>query len=241
MNLSLVHAFYAAVSVATVWLALLWVLRSQPRRRPRVLRVALGATALLLLFVPFGGLPLWSRAFSFYPNPSLPVLGLVCAALWQRLLGISVFKPADWRAIWFFGAIAGSVLYLHPMVIGAIDLYYWGWERETATWTLATVAIVLLACGQRLGVLLLAALLAYAVNALESQNCWDYLVDPIYWLMGIAVLIKRACLRALGRRDSRTTALTRETAPDLAPPLMELAPVPAPLVAGEAKPFAGQP
>jgi len=198
MNLALVPVFYALISVATLWLALLWCTRSKPGRRPRFMRVMFGATTVLLLFVPFGGLPLWSRAFSFYPNPSLPMLGIVCAALWQRLLGISVFKPADWRATWVFGAVAGSVLYLHPMVFGAVDLYYWGWERESATWTLAALAVVVLACGNRLGVLLLAALLAHAVNALESQNCWDYVMDPIYWLIGLGVMAKRAFARVFG-------------------------------------------
>jgi hypothetical protein len=203
MNDGLVSAFYAAVSVTTLWLGMLWCVGAKPGRRPRVDRVLLGTAALLLLFVPLNGLPLWSRAFSFVPNPSLPMLGIVCAALARRLLGIAVFKPADWRAIWLFGAVAGSVLYLHPLAIGAVDLYYWGWERESAACVLAGFAVALLACGQRLGVLLLAALVAYAVNALESQNCWDYVMDPFFWWIGLAVVGKRIWAAALRSRMLR--------------------------------------
>jgi hypothetical protein len=197
MNFALVPVFYAVVAVATLWLGLLWCARLKPTRRTRVMKVLIGIATVCLLFVPLGGLPLWSRAFSVYPNPSLPLLGIVCAALWQRLLGIAVFKSADWRAVWVFGATAGTLLYLNPMIFGAVDLYYWGWDRVSAIWMLAAVAFVMLAVGSRLGVLLLAALIAYAVNALESQNSWDYIMDPFYWLISVGVLGKRFFLRAL--------------------------------------------
>ena len=196
MNVALIPVFYAAVAVATLWLALLSCARLKPSRRTRILTVLIGAITVALLFVPLGGLPLWSRAFSFFPNPSLPLLGIICAALWQRLLGLRVFKPADWTAVWWFGAAGGTVLYLHSFVLGGVDLYFWGWDRDVAVWSLAAATVVLLVSGSRLGILLLAALLAYAVNALESQNCWDYIMDPFYWLISIAVVASRALTRA---------------------------------------------
>ena len=197
MNLALVPIFYGMVAIATLWLALLWCARLKASRRTRIAKCVIGIATVCLLFVPFGGLPLWSRAFSIFPNPSLPLLGIVGAALWQRLLGITVFKPAEWRAVWLFGATAGTVLYLHPVLLGSVDLYYWGWDRESAIWGLAAVAFVMFALGSRLGLLLLAALVAYAVNALESQNCWDYIMDPFYWLISLGVLGKRVLFRAL--------------------------------------------
>jgi hypothetical protein len=187
MSVVLAPIFYPVVAIATLWLAVLWGARVRPGRW-RVVAVLLICAAASLLFVRVDGLPLWNRAFSFFPNPSLPLLGIVFAALWQRLLGTRCLGPEDWRAVWVFGAVAGSVLYLHPMAFGGVDLYYWGWEREHATWVLAAVGVTLLAGGNRLGVIFLAALIAYAVNALESQNCWDYLMDPFYWLISLAVL-----------------------------------------------------
>ena len=188
MSLPIVPAFYALVSVATLWLALLWLVARLDRTRFALpLKVACGLATPLLLFVPVGGLPLWSSAFSFFPNPSLPILGMVSAALCRRLCGVALFKPADWRATWIFGAIAGSALYLHPVWFRSLDLYYWGWDREGAAWCLAALAVVFLAWGNRLGVLLLGALIAYSIDALESANCWDYLVDPLYWLISLSV------------------------------------------------------
>ncbi|MEO5958518.1 MAG: hypothetical protein ABIZ49_00775 [Opitutaceae bacterium] len=204
----LVPAFYAVVAAAMLWLVALWLgTRLKMRRRHRAVKVLLGIATAILLFLPVDGVPIWNRAFSFYPNPSLPMLGIVCAALWQRMFGVPVFKPADWRATWVFGAVVGSALYLHPLLFGAIDLYYWGWERVNAAACLAGLAIVFLACGNRLGVLLLAALVAHAVDALESQNCWDYIMDPFFWLICTVMLGVRAVewlaqrMRLRGERD----------------------------------------
>ena len=131
MNLPLSSVLYGVVSLASVWLALLFIWpRHRKDSRPRYLAKILTGTGMaLLLFAPIGGVPLWSRAFSFYPNPSLTILGIICAALWTRISGRAVFKPADWRAIWIFGAVAGSALYLHAALLTTIDLYYWGWDR----------------------------------------------------------------------------------------------------------------
>lgn len=189
MSFPLITAICALVTGAMMWLALLWLSsRLKMNRRRAGVKALFGMAAVGLLFVPIGELPLWSRVFSFYPNPSLPMLGLVCAALWQRLLGIEVLKPADWTAAWAFGALAGSLLYFHTIFGGGADLYYWGWERDVAAWTLAALAAGFLAWGNRFGVLLIAALMAYGVNALESRNGWDYAMDPFYWILSLAVL-----------------------------------------------------
>ena len=198
------QVFYALMLGATLWFAGLWLgTRLRGRGCSRAVSCGFGVAAVLLLFLPVSGVRLWSVAFSFCPNPSLPLLGMVCAGLWQRLSGVVIFRPADWRATWRFGAIAGCALYLHPMVFGSLDLYYWGWDRLVAAWGLAAVAGIFLACGNRHGVLLLAALIAFALDALESANCWDYVIDPFYWMIGVGVAIVRGVNWGLARWRGR--------------------------------------
>jgi hypothetical protein len=196
----LLLAFSSALTTgALLWLAILWLCpRGWTGRHERWTKVLVALAVGLVLFLPFGGMPLWNRVLSFYPNPSLPTLGIVGVLLWRRLFGFEVFNRADWRATWAFGALVGSVLYLHPVLWGAIDLYYWGGGPEVAVWILAGPAIGLLAGGNRLGGLLVAALLAYSVQALESPNCWDYMMDPVYWALSL-VAVGRLALGAATR------------------------------------------
>lgn len=203
----MVPVFYTFVLIATVWLALLsacaWF---QVRGCTCWVNVGFGLVTVLFLFLPLGELRIWNGMYSVCPNPSLPLLGMVCAGLAQRLAGIVIFTPADWRATWWFGAVVGSVLYLHPMLIGSLDLYFWGWDRESAGWGLAAVAVGFLAFGNRHGVLVLAALIAYALDALESANGWDYVVDPFYWLTGVVVTASRGVAWLVAWRRRRVVA-----------------------------------
>lgn len=207
MNGSMEPVFSVLVCAGALWLGLLWAgSRLNCGRRGSGMKAGSGVATVILLFAPMGGVPLWSWAFSFFPNPSLPILGMICAALWRHLGGGSILGPADWRATWIFGAVAGTVLYLHPWFFGAIDLYYWGWHTDVAVVGLATFAVVLLACGNRLGLIFLFALIAYRLGALESQNCWDYVIDPFYWLVSLGLGVAEL-VRAWRTRGSRRAEL----------------------------------
>ena len=208
MNGGIDPVFYGVVCGVTLWLALLWLgERVGIRRRGRGPKLAFGAATVLLLFVPCsGGLPLWNWVFSFCPNPSLPMLGVVSAALWQRLGGMAVLRREDWRAVFVFGAAAGTILYLQPLLLPGFDLYYWGWHHAVAVWGLAALALTALAAGNRSGVLLLAALIGYEVEALESHNAWDYAVDPFFWLTSLGVLGWQAAARLRDRWTRATPA-----------------------------------
>lgn len=215
MSDMLTMMFTAAIAATVIWLALRWLcVRFALPRRQRYLRTVAGVALVLLLFIPLGGVPLWVRIFSFYPNPSLPMLGVISALIWSRLLGIEVLSRSDWNAAWMFGAVAGSALYLNAMIPGGLDVYYWGWEHDGFAWALTAVACGLLAVGNRLGVFLLAAVIAHALGALESSNGWDYVIDPFFWLASLGVLVVRGA-RAVRRAapGSRTPwALVRAAA-----------------------------
>lgn len=204
MNGGIDPVFYGVVCGAVLWLALLWAgARCRIGSRSRAVKVAYGFVTVLLLFAPLSGMPLWNWAFSFCPNPSLPMLGIVCAVLWQHLCGVAVFKRGDWRGLWRFGALAGTVLYLHPIFLGGVDLYYWGWHHEIAVWSMAAMAVGALLAGNRTGVLFLGALIAYELQALESLNGWDYVIDPFYWLLSVGLLTADAARRGLAARARR--------------------------------------
>ena len=178
--------YYVFGFVVTLWLVFVSVLaRLQGRACSRSTVFGLGAGVLVLSLLPLGGLPVWRWGLSIWPNPSVPFVGLICLALWPRLGGSAWFAPSDRRATWLFGAVAGTALAVQTLSPVAIDLYGWGWEGATAVGVTALLAVVSFARGNRFGALLLAAMIAWALGALESLNLWDYLVDPVYWLVSL--------------------------------------------------------
>ena len=217
-------AFCVLVCGAAVWLGLLWAgARFRSGRPQRGVKVAYATIAVLMLFVPFNGMPLWNWVFSFCPNPSVPMVGLVCAALWQHLGGVRVLQPVEWRTLWGFGAVAGTMLYLHPLLPSSTDLYYWGWQHAVSVWAMAGLAVVVFTRGNRAGFFFLAALIAYELRALESPNAWDYLVDPFYWLLslGIAAGHLARAGRAWCRKPVALLVAYRPTLWSLSPGLRE--------------------
>lgn len=182
-------AFYVAAVILLLWAGLAAAARRlAPGGCSCRHRLLLGLAAAGLAFVPLGGVSLWVRAFSFHPNPCLPLLGLGVVAWGRVVLERSWFGREDWHALWAFGAVTGTVLYVHPLVAADFDVYFWGWERGVAASVLGALAVLALARGLRAGLLLVAALAALGLDALESRNAWDYVIDPFYWLLSLGML-----------------------------------------------------
>lgn len=190
-------AVCAVVTAGVLWLAWQWLGRrgGQCGQAFTVVGSLLAAAALL---VPVAGLPVWQWVYSFCPNPSLPLLVLVVLALWRQLGGRGGFQRADWDAAWVFGAVAGTLLYLHPLLPDSWNFYYWGWQHAVTVGALAALALGALSFGSRFGLVLLGSLIAYELSLLESPNGWDYVVDPFYWVLSLALGARR--LWKFGRR-----------------------------------------
>jgi len=67
------------------------------------------------------------------------------------------------------------------------------------------LAVLAIAGGLRAGLLLVAALAALGLDALESRNAWDYVIDPFYWLLSLGML-GATFLRAIRQRGSAPAA-----------------------------------
>jgi hypothetical protein len=204
-----------------LWVLLLWIAgKVLGRPAPRLWQAGLGALAVALLFVPVGPVSLGRWVESFYPNPSLPGIAFVLALLWRSLLHRDLLRPADLRALLAFTAVAGSLLYLNPLWGRAADFYYFGWRSGPAIWTITAVALFLLAVGNRAGLVLTAALGAFALSALESNNAWDYVVDPAVWLVSLGALglrgmaaVQRRWTERSARASAPVSGAERETTP----------------------------
>jgi hypothetical protein len=161
-----------------------------------------GACVLGLLLVPLEGLTVARWMAGLVPHISLPLSGLLAVAVWERASGRPVWSQRDWDAGWRFGAVGGLVLYPLALGVGSVDPYEWGWRFGPLSVAMAVMTGWLIWRQNRFGYLLLAAVLAFQLDLLESSNYWDYLLDPTYTLASLIALAWRgaARLRPLRRR-----------------------------------------
>jgi len=191
------HAFAAALLFAAV--------AGVSRAAGRPVRGWLPMTVLLLLCfaatsVRVLGLTAAGWLRGFLPGVSLPT-GILVAHACLRLCGRhGLLHGRDFFGLWGFGAAAGLILYPAAMGWGSWDPYAAGWSRSWVVITAGILCIVALFRGHRLGMVLLATVLAWRIGLLESRNYWDYLVDPLFAATAL-ILFAASSFRWSGRQS----------------------------------------
>jgi hypothetical protein len=154
--------------------------------------------SLAIVAIPLGGLPLARWLAGVMDHWSVPSTALLAAAVIQRLFGIEVLQRQDRQAAWLFGALGGLLLYPLALGWGPFDPYGLGWRFGPLFVVVAVLASVLIWRRNRFGVVLVLAIAAWHLRAVESGNYWDCLIDPIYFLFSLGALAAwawRACAR----------------------------------------------
>jgi hypothetical protein len=173
--------------------------RCGPERRGWGRLSLLSLAAIGFLVVPVQGISIagWVRGIN--ANFSIPLTGLLGAAVWEEEFRVKLLSGRDWTAGWAFGVLAGLGLYLFALGWGSFDPYEWGWSFGPLFVASAGLTGVLLWKQNRFGLVLLLAILAYNLRLLESANYWDYLLDPVYWVVSFTALGWRLLTRAWSR------------------------------------------
>lgn len=125
---------------------------------------------------------------------SIPFFGLVAVVICEKFFHWKIFSARDWKAVWIFGVIASLVLYPSALGLTHIDTYSWGWASSALNALVAAVGVItifLLWKKNRFGIVLLLALLAFALQLKASTNFWNYLIDPIYGVIALGMLVKK--------------------------------------------------
>lgn len=143
-------------------------------------RLLLLAALAAVSMIPFGGMRLLGYARGIAGDLSITsVLLLASAVAAPRLL-----DRDEVRALGAF--VLGGALLLYPMALGlsSFDPYALGYPARVRAMLVALAAFALIAWWRRCFLVLLAvvfAIGAYRLGFLESDNLWDYLIDP--WLV----------------------------------------------------------
>ena len=131
-------------------------------------------------------------------NISVPLLAVLAVSILQRAGGVEVFRAREWKAAWIFGAAASLVLYPSALGLGLrnFDAYSLGWPWLAWLPSLllfggvALTAGLLVWRGNRFGWVLATAAAAYLGRWQESNNFWDYLLDPLFGAFSLFAAVR---------------------------------------------------
>ena len=154
-------------------------------RTPRWLPLALGAVSV----VPISGLPIGRWLHGVTGSSSIPFVILLLEDTLSPLLPRPILDAPSRRAGAWFGAVTAAMLYPLALGLGSFDPYTIGWQMPTASWLVAGVAALLALIGNRFAAVIIAAGIAWQLGILESENAWEYLVDPIYGMVATLTLV----------------------------------------------------
>jgi len=159
--------------------------------------------AVAALFFPWFGhaVPYWSASLT--PNFSVIMAGLLVVAIAERTTVRPIFQRSEWNTAWIFGAVASWALYPSALGLGPqnFDSYALGWpwlfhaQSGVLMGAVGFTTALLLWRGNRFGYLLLLTLIGYAAGFQESENFWDYLIDPVYGAVALLAVLRMIFLR----------------------------------------------
>jgi len=176
----------ASATAASAFLLLLGLLPGIARLTKPHLTLLLGAVFALML-IPFGGMPLAAYVRGVTGDLSITTLVLLWCALLRPWCGCVTVEAEHRLALLTLIALAALALYPMALGAGAYDPYRLGYGDPffvaallllaLAAWFLESVLIAL--C-------IALAVLAWAAGWYESNNLWDYLLDPFVSVYALA-------------------------------------------------------
>lgn len=159
-------------------------------RLPGLHQAVLQSAVFALMLIPFGDMPLASYVRGATGDLSITTLVMICCALSRNWLECGTTDTRTRRALLLTVALAALALYPMALGVSALDPYRLGYGDPLFVAALLLVALAAWIRKYHLIASCIAlAALAWTAGWYESENLWDYLLDPwiaIYALFVIA-------------------------------------------------------
>ncbi|MFI0348286.1 MAG: hypothetical protein ACH346_05905 [Chthoniobacterales bacterium] len=180
------------------WLFLIWLLQKITKRSGFVALFIMALFSTVVLLCPIHELSVAHWIASFSNSWSILLIGILVVAILEKTFSHKFFSPQDWKAVWFFGAVASLILYPSALGLSHFDSYGYGWHFGFLTIATAVIAIILILKKNQFGILLLLTLAFFDLHLQASTNLWDYLIDPVYGFISL-VMALHCCVRSIKR------------------------------------------
>lgn len=182
----------AGVACATAVAAFLLLLGLLPgiARLSRRRRALLPGAVFALLLIPFGGMPFAAYVRGMTGDLSITTLVLLCCTMLRPWYGCAEVQDKHRLALLTLIALAALGLYPMALGVGVHDPYRLGYGNLQFVAALLLLALAAWFRGFSLIALCIAlATLAWTVGWYESDNLWDYLIDPFVAIYALAAIM----------------------------------------------------
>jgi hypothetical protein len=143
----------------------------------------LGVIAALIVLgfsVPLAGTTVAQWLRSVLGDLSVFTLVIFADILARRLWSRKLLDASSRKPLLLVAALVGVVFYPLALGFGPVDPYRVGYAPLMMVYLLGLTSVIAwISFTRRLAVILLLPLLAYNLHLLESDNLWNYLLDPV--------------------------------------------------------------
>jgi hypothetical protein len=182
---------YGDLACALILVSLLPFVRPA-RRLPVPWRVAGALIFAILCLVEIHGVSLAGFVRGAIGDPAVTTTLLLLARLYTWAGGRSLVDDGDRRALFIGIAIAGVLLYPMALGLGRFDPYGLGYDSELPAILAAVLTGIALARSRAaLAWLLVLPILAWDFSLLESDNLWNYFLDPLIVIYSLGWALRR--------------------------------------------------
>jgi len=196
------------ISSFLVWAALLAFI-FKLKTRPVHLRIVIAAVFVISAVIPLSGLPIPLYIRAGFGDLSIVTQLLLCIYLINSMAGIysTPARKTAYQQLCVFILITG--LWFYPTTLGLtyFDPYRLGYVSDPSHWLalgyffLGALLLSMLGSSWVSGILCIATLV-FCLGGLESNNYWDYMIDPIL-MIGSFIFLTSSLIGQLTKKPEK--------------------------------------
>jgi len=189
--MSMVQQILPVVGQASLLAVLFAMLAEKLVKDVHKRRLIVAVLLVLCLFVPVNGLSISQWLRSALGDLSVLTVAIFANIVTQRLFNVQLLTPDARKNLLSGIALLGVLFYPLALGLGSVDPYAFGFAPVWMTVLLVLASVMGWLSGRRdLAVILLLPVVAFNLQLLESNNLWDYLLDPILLAYAMVQVLK---------------------------------------------------
>jgi len=184
---ALIYSFFTYYIVLAILLQ--WLTHSFNNRR--LANSLTLFTPFLILIIPFSGLPVFYYLRGMTGDLSVITVMILSGVIISKFYNIEILNKNSADYFYFTVFVTGTIFYTTSLGYGQFDPYGLAYGSLILPSGLLIFSALLIWKKQYgLVMLLVIPVIAYEIGILESNNIWDYLLDPFLWLYATGRTIK---------------------------------------------------